>query len=206
MINHLEITSVMKAMTETEEELFAREMADVRRINASDKVELKRVNQNDPGQQYRRESASRFYEEVHCPLSLVLRQQLTQDDWLSFKRNGIQTGVFKNLRIGHYAHEANLNLNQKTPQQARDELVQFVADCTEANIRSVLIFFGHGKSGRLLKSYLHQWLPELEQVQAFHTAQKHHGGSAAVYVLFRKSEQKRTENRERHASKLGHAL
>nr|WP_305907673.1 Smr/MutS family protein [Methylomarinum sp. Ch1-1]MDP4520442.1 Smr/MutS family protein [Methylomarinum sp. Ch1-1] len=133
-------------------------------------------------------------------------KKLTADDWLCFKRDGIQSGVFKNLRTGKYPQEATLNLNRKTPQQARDELVQFVDDCQEMNVRSVLVFFGHGQGGHLLKSYLAQWLPELKNVQVFHTALKHHGGSAAVYVMLRKSEQKRMENRERHAARLGKAL
>jgi hypothetical protein len=34
-------------------------------------------------------------------------------------------------------------------------------------------------------------------VQAFHSAQPQHGGTGAVYVLLRKSEEKKQENRER---------
>jgi hypothetical protein len=34
-------------------------------------------------------------------------------------------------------------------------------------------------------------------VQAFHSAQVQHGGTGAVYVLLRKSEEKKRENRER---------
>jgi DNA-nicking Smr family endonuclease len=41
-------------------------------------------------------------------------------------------------------------------------------------------------------------LPELEQVMAFHSAPAHHGGTGAVYLLLRKSEQARQENREKH--------
>ena len=72
------------------------------------------------------------------------------------------------------------------------------------NIRSVVINFGRRrKAGLLLTSFLEQWLPELESIQAFHTAQKHHGGSGAVYVLIRKSERQRIANSERHATRRG---
>jgi DNA-nicking Smr family endonuclease len=188
-----------------EADLFAQEMADVQPLHSEAKELLKQTVTDQPGQLYRRERAAYNNDEQDCPLSLVLRTKLTNDDWLSFKRNGIQVGVFKNLRTGKYTQEATLNLNRKTPQQARDEIVQFVADCEEMNVRSVLLFFGSGESGGQLKSYLAQWLPELESVQAFHTALKHHGGVAAVYVLLRKSEQKRAENKERHAARLGNA-
>jgi hypothetical protein len=48
-----------------------------------------------------------------------------------------------------------------------------------------------------LKGYVQHWLQELEEVQAFHSAQPVHGGTGAVYVLLRKNLQKKRENRER---------
>jgi len=190
-------------------ELFTKEMAGVLPLNTEPKITLKSQvadNIDSQGQQYRREQAAFEKGEAGCPLSLVLRNKLEADEWLSYKQNGIQSAVFKNLRVGKYPQEATLNINKKTPQQARDELVQFVEDCQEIDVRSVLIFYGQGQNANLLKSYLAQWLTELPMTQAFHTTQKHHGGSAAVYVLLRKSEQKRQENRERHAARLGEVL
>ena len=194
------------AISSNEAELFAREMAGVKPITADHKVILKPTSVEQPGQQYRREKAEVDVQESSCPLSMVLRKKLSADEWLNFRREGIQIGVYKNLRTGKYPHEATLNLNRKKPREARDELVQFIDDCEEANIRSVLIYFGYGGESNLLKSYLAQWLPEIKEVQVFHTALKHHGGSGAVYVLIRKSEQKRMENRERHAARLGKSL
>lgn len=194
-------------LNDNEKELFAKEMEGVRPLASEQSFLLKpNMMTDEPGKQYRREAANFSAVAGEVGLSLVLRHKLTAADWLSFKRDGIQTAVFKNLRVGKYPHEASLNLNQKKPREAREELLQFVGDCRETNIRSVLIFFGQGASAVLLKSYLNQWLPEIADIQAFHTAQRHHGGSSAVYILLRKSEQKRLENRERHASKLGHTL
>lgn len=187
-------------------ECFAKEMQDVMPIQNKERVVLRKKPDEDPGRQYRKEKAALDINEENCPLSVVLRKLLAVDDWLGYKRDGIQEGVYKNLRTGKYPQEATLNLNRKIPELARDELMQFIDDCLDMNIRSVLIFFGHGASGQLLKSYLAQWLPELKNVQAFHTSQKHHGGNAAVYVLLRKSEYKRNENRERHAARLGKSL
>ena len=49
----------------------------------------------------------------------------------------------------------------------------------------------------VLKGYVNRWLQDLEEVQAFHSAQPVHGGTGAVYVLLRKNLQKKRENRER---------
>ena len=55
----------------------------------------------------------------------------------------------------------------------------------------------------LLKSYVSAWLPQLPAVMAIHSAERRHGGSGALYVLLRKSERKKAENRERHQKRLG---
>lgn len=191
-------------MSDQDLDLFFQEMADVVPLKKTDRLALKKTDEVTPGQQYRQRKAQFSEHEINGPLSLVLKKPLLADDWISYKRDGIQTGVFKNLRLGKYPLEATLNLFGKTPGEARDELLLFISECQECNIRNVLITVGRGqKGGTLLKSYLAQWLPELDQVQACHTALKHHGGMAAVYVLLRKSEWQRLENRERHAARLG---
>ncbi|CSC64489.1 smr/muts family protein [Vibrio cholerae] len=40
-------------------------------------------------------------------------------------------------------------------------------------------------------------------MQCAHSAQRLHGGTGAVYVLLRKSAEKKAENRERHQKRLG---
>lgn len=191
-------------MSEQEIDLFFKEMADVVPLKAPVKTLMKTGLPATPGQQYRRQQAQYSKDDINGPLSLVLRKNLPADAWITYKRDGIQTGVYKNLRLGKYPLEATLNLFRKMPSEARDELLQFVRECQDNNIRSILIAIGRGRhTDATLKSYLAQWLPEMEEVQACHTALKQHGGVAAVYVLLRKSEQLRSENRERHAARLG---
>lgn len=191
------------ATTNQDHDLFIQEMAGVIPLKEAGKVAENKALNATPGQFYRRLAAQYSEEEKNCALSLVLKTQLTENDWLSYKRDGIQNGVFKNLRTGKYPLEATLNLNEMKPEQVRNELLGFVQECQRCNLRSVLITFGCGRSaGLLIKSYLAQWLPALYEVQAFYTARNHHGGDRAVYVLLRKSEAKKTENRERHAARL----
>jgi DNA-nicking Smr family endonuclease len=70
------------------------------------------------------------------------------------------------------------------------------------DLRTVTILHGKGERNRdgiaWLKSYLAKWLPELEPVLAFHTTQKHHGSTGAIYVMIRKSDREKQNNREAH--------
>ena len=79
----------------------------------------------------------------------------------------------------------------------------FIQDAMQYGLRTVLILHGKGQrkteqeKTAVLKGYVQHWLQELEEVQAFNSAQPVHGGTGAVYVLLRKSLQKKRENRER---------
>ena len=127
------------------------------------------------------------------------------DAWyvLEFKRPGIQNGVYRKLRLGHYDIEARLDLHRFTVAEARTEIWSFFKEARRLGLRTLLITHGKGfgnkeKSGSgVLKGYVNRWLRDVEDVQAFHSAQPQHGGTGSVYVLLRKSEDKKRENRER---------
>lgn len=135
-------------------------------------------------------------------LSLAPVEWLHPADPIGWKREGVQEGVFRNLRLGRYQTDASLNLQHCTLAQARDEVAGFVRQSCELNIRTVLI--QHGRShradehGNQLKTYLNEWLPLLDRVQGFHSAQPQHGGTGAIYVMLRKSDQARQDNWEKH--------
>ncbi|MBJ7556380.1 DNA endonuclease SmrA [Marinomonas spartinae] len=131
-------------------------------------------------------------------------QKVSPNDMLEYKRPGVQDGVFKRLRQGKYAIESRLDLHRRTVAQARELVYQFAEDCLRNDIRVAVIV--HGKGDRTpdpdnqatIKSYINKWLRDLDMVMAFHSAQRHHGGLGAVYVLFKKSEKARLENWEKH--------
>ncbi len=190
-------------MARPDNHCFLEAMSDVTPITAQNRHPVKTQPSLSPGQDYRKLKAQYTEKDIASGLSLVLQQRLSPDDWLMFKRNGIQEGVYRNLRLGNYPSQAVLNISDKRPDQALVEVRNFIDSCQQHDLRSTLIHFGRGKNGAELKSYLAQWLPALASVQAAHTCQKHHGGLAAVYVQIQKSERKRLENRERHAARLG---
>ena len=90
-----------------------------------------------------------------------------------------------------------------TAAVARRELFGFIEQAFELGLRSVLIIHGKGESkaererSSILKGCTDHWLRQLDIVQAFHSAQPRHGGTGAVYVLLKKSEEKKRENREK---------
>ncbi|MDA7586146.1 DNA endonuclease SmrA [Luminiphilus sp.] len=127
------------------------------------------------------------------------------DAWyvLAFKRPGIQHGVYKKLRQGRYDIDARLDLHRLSVKQARIDVHSFIQEAMQYGLRTVLILHGKGQrkteqeKTAVLKGYVNRWLQDLEEVQAFHSAQPVHGGTGAVYVLLRKNLQKKRENRER---------
>ncbi|GAB2198644.1 DNA endonuclease SmrA [Sessilibacter sp. MAH4] len=133
-------------------------------------------------------------------------EMLDPMDILEYKRPGIQNGVYRNLRLGKYNIEARLDLHRHTVESARRELYQFIQDCLQQEIRCALVTHGKGE-GRaqppMLKSCVAHWLPQLAEVQAFHTAQKHHGGTGATYIMLKKSDRKRQDDLERHQKRRG---
>ena len=122
-------------------------------------------------------------------------------DILSFKRSGIQDGVFKKFRLGKYNIDGRLDLHRQTVVEARQDVFSFISDATDCDARCVLILHGKGERNinqqAKLKSYAAKWLKEIPQVMAYHSAQKHHGGTGALYVLLKKSERLKEKNRER---------
>lgn len=135
------------------------------------------------------------------PLSLSLRNAVQPDDMLIFKSSGIQEGVFKNLRMGKYSIDDIIDLQRLKMSESRNELYKKLMSSHEQGIRTVLVKHGRGAQSQpipaLTKSYVAQWLLELEEVIAFHSAQRQHGGLAATYVLLRKHPNQKLINRER---------
>ncbi|GHD25713.1 DNA endonuclease SmrA [Parahalioglobus pacificus] len=127
------------------------------------------------------------------------------DPWfvLEFKRPGVQNGVFRKLKQGRYEPEARLDMHRMTATRARRELFDFIEESYRLGLRSALLIHGKGESkpeqerSSILKGCSNHWLRQLEVVQAFHSAQPRHGGTGALYILLRKSEEKKRENRER---------
>lgn len=90
----------VKDMTDDDLKLFQQEMADVRPIDQSGRAVLTHREAPTPGQLYRRESAQRGtdFDENQLPTAFV--EFVHPEATISFKRDGIQNGVFRRLCQG----------------------------------------------------------------------------------------------------------
>ncbi len=166
---------------------------DVEPINAESRVALQKERDSGVNKEIRRRAAENEERSPEDPLTSEPLEMVEPLEVISYCKAGVQHGVFKKLRLGKYPFDARLDLHRLTVEQAREEIYRFVNDCIAHDIRAALITHGKGE-GRdkpaLLKSCVAHWLPELDQVLAFHTAQKQHGSYGATYVLFKKSDNK----------------
>ncbi|MCO4786570.1 DNA endonuclease SmrA [Marinomonas atlantica] len=182
--------------------LFAQEVKGIRPIKKTEIYLGKKKGEVDFTQRQKAALIAKVEDRNHLSKDYV--ERVDPDDMLEYKKDGVQDGVFKRLRQGKYGIDSRLDLHRRTVEQARVEVYQFVADCMRHDIRVAIIV--HGKGDRTpdpndqatIKSFINKWLRDLDDVMAFHTAQRHHGGLGAVYVLFRKSDKARLENWERH--------
>ncbi len=173
---------------------------DVTPIKQEKRINVEKANTDAKTLALRRDRAQ---SETATPQDPLAGEPLTMVDplaELSFRRPGVQHGVFRNLRQGKYSVDARLDLHKMTVDHARREIYQFILDCMENDVRTALVMHGKGEGREqpaVLKSCVAHWLPQMEEVLAFHSAQKIHGGLGATYVLLRKSERKKQETRDR---------
>lgn len=189
-------------------DFFRESMGDVKPINVEKKVTLKETVNDQPGMFHRQRAAVEMVVDPNVdPLSgdnesyIPLMDPL---DVLEFQRPGVQHGVYKSLRLGKYQVEARIDLHGMDVEHARRVVFQFIQDCMRYDIRCALINHGKGegrKQPALLKSCVAYWLPQLPEVLAFHSAQKHHGGLGATYFMLKKSESKKQQTLEEHLNR-----
>ncbi|MFC1237760.1 DNA endonuclease SmrA [Vibrio sp. F74] len=186
-------------------DLFQKMMGDIKPLT-QDIAELKKDHHVSDAQLARREAAMNLTEDEPEYLSLDHAPMLKPDDIIEFKRSGVQDGVYRKLRLGKYPIQARLDLHKRTLTQAREEIVKFLRQCLRMDIRSVIIVHGKGERSNppaMMKSYTASWLVQISDVLAVHSTQRTHGGTGAVYVMLKKSVDKKLENSERHQKRLG---
>ena len=186
-------------------DLFLSSMEDVTPISSDTIKPLSSSPHSSLAQQQKRQAAENTLSTDENYLSTESVELVEPFAILSFKKDGVQGPVFKNLRLAKYQVDATLDLHGQLLKNARNTLFNFINDCQQQNVRVVLIRHGVGIKNKtkpgILKSFVNKWLPELPAVLADHTAQRHHGGSGATYVLLKKSADKKHENREIHSKR-----
>ncbi len=186
-----------------ENELFLKEMSDVAPLRRGDLKPIKnRSTISDIDFSERRDSATKNFDKDNF---LVAEGIAPLDAFyvLSFKRDGVQHGVYRKLKQGRYEYDAKLDLHRMNVGEARKEIFEFIEEAHSQGLRMLLLVHGKGRSISLenrksiLKGYANAWLKQIPTVQAFHSAQRKDGGTGAVYILLKKSEESKALNRAR---------
>lgn len=190
-----------------DDEDFLEAMQDVKPLAKGREQTLKQVRDGITiAEKHRRDAAVGLKQERVDENQLTLGEvpQRGPLEYLEWKKDGVQNAVFEKLRKGGYPIEQRLDLHRKTVKEAHKEVFGFLKQASARNWRSLLIAHGKGELSRMparLKSYVAVWLEQHDEVIAFCSAQKRHGGVGAVYVLVRKSQESKELNREEHGLK-----
>ncbi|MGR2737003.1 DNA endonuclease SmrA [Billgrantia sp. Q4P2] len=191
-----------------EEQDFRALMGDVKPLRRS-------ANRANPGQRRSRPTEAQLARRESAQAELGRDSFLSDDfvellppfDPIEFRRDGIQQGVVDRLRHGGYAAQSRLHLLRRPLAECRRALPPFIHDAYAHDLRSVLIVHGRGQEidspANVLRSYLAKWLAQFEEVQACVSAQQADGGLGATWVMLRKSERARADNRERQQKRRG---
>ncbi len=106
---------------------------------------------------------------------------------------GLDAGVVRRLKGGHYTVEGRLDLHGLTREEARGEVERFLRESRSGGKRCVLVVHGRGHHSEaqlpVIKEALHGWLASGRfgrQVLAFASARPADGGAGALYVLLRR--------------------
>jgi DNA-nicking Smr family endonuclease len=112
---------------------------------------------------------------------------LDTDEHLSFRRPGIGPDVTHKLRRGDWSIQRQIDLHGLRRDDAREALGLFIREAHKHGIRCVRVVHGKGlgSPGKVpvLKSRVHSWLVQKNEVLAFVQAKPADGGAGALVVL-----------------------
>ena len=112
---------------------------------------------------------------------------LLTDDGLGFRRPGVSLDVLGHLRKGKWSIQDQLDLHGMRRDEAREAVGAFVRSAEQRGLRCLRVIHGkgNGSPGRepVLKSKVHKWLAQRQEVIAFAQAAGPQGGAGAVIVL-----------------------
>jgi len=114
---------------------------------------------------------------------------LDTDDMLSFRRPGIGPDVTHKLRKGEWSIQKEIDLHGLRSDEARLALATFIREAHKQGLRCLRVVHGKGlgSPGKtpVLKSKVHSWLVQKNQVMAFVQAKPAEGGAGALVVLLK---------------------
>ena len=173
--------------------VFRNALSGVRKLPESDRYVPNAppgVNPPPPRQKYRTQAEDD---------AAVLRESLSDDfdvehlledePGVSFSRSGVGPDVLRKLRKGYWQVQDELDLHGMRRDTARDQLGDFLRRAAKRKLRCVCIIHGKGLGSAggepVLRSMVHSWLEQKEDVIAFCAANMDGRPHGALIVLLR---------------------
>lgn len=146
-----------------------------------------------------RSAQPRKYSTQEADDAAVLRESLSDqfdvdgmlddDPTISYAAPGVGPDVVRKLRKRHWPVQDELDLHGMTRDTARDQVGDFLRRATRRELRCVRVIHGKGYGSvggePVLRSMVHSWLVQKDEVVAFCVANKGDGGHGALIVLLK---------------------
>ncbi|MEY4100332.1 MAG: hypothetical protein RL300_1503 [Pseudomonadota bacterium] len=169
----------------SDKDLFIRAAGAVKPLPDKRKVHHKPEPKMPLAMQYQRDEKAVLKEAISDEFDVSTL--LETDEHLSFRRPGIGVDVTRKLRRGDWSIQRQLDLHGLRRDDAREALGLFIREAHKQGIRCVRVVHGKGlgSPGKapVLKSRVHSWLVQKNEVLAFVQAKPADGGAGALVVL-----------------------
>ncbi len=170
---------------EAEKNLFTRAIGKVAPLPAHNKAHLPHPPRQPVATQRQKDEAQVIQDSLSDEFDVSTL--LDTDEALSFRRPSVGPEVTRKLRKGNWAIQREIDLHGLRSDEARLALTTFIRDAHKHGIRCVRVVHGKGlgSPGKtpVLKSKVHSWLVQKNQVMAFVQAKPAEGGAGALVVL-----------------------
>ena len=183
----LQASQQVKAAKQTasDKDLFVRAAGAVKPLPDKRKLHHKVEPKIPPAMQYQRDEKAVLKEAISDEFDVSTL--LECDEHLSFRRPGIGPDVTRKLRRGDWSIQRQIDLHGLRRDDAREALSIFIREAHKQGIRCVRVVHGKGlgSPGKapVLKSRVHSWLVQKNEVLAFVQAKPADGGAGALVVL-----------------------
>lgn len=183
----LQASQQVKAVQQaaSDKDLFVRAAGAVKPLPDKRKLHHRPAPKMPQAMQYQRDEIAVLKEAISDEFDVTTL--LETDEHLSFRRPGIGVDVTRKLRRGDWSIQRQLDLHGLRRDDAREALSIFIREAHKHGIRCVRVVHGKGlgSPGKapILKSRVHSWLVQKNEVLAFVQAKPADGGAGALVVL-----------------------
>ncbi len=169
----------------SDRDLFIRAAGEVKPLPDKRRLHYKSAPKMPQAMQYQHDEIAVLKEAISDEFDVSTL--LETDEHLSFRRPGIGIDVTRKLRRGDWSIQRQLDLHGLRRDDAREALSIFIRESHKHGIRCVRVVHGKGlgSPGKapILKSRVHSWLVQKNEVLAFVQAKPADGGAGALVVL-----------------------